>query len=122
MLAYVTIGANDIEKSVDFYTELLGVIGAKKLFDNGRLHFFSIKSGEPMIGVGGPYDGETATSGNGTMLAISAGSREFVDKLHAKAIELGATDDGAPGERMPTFYGGYVRDFDRNKLVFCHIG
>ena len=75
-----------------------------------------------MIAIGGPYDGEAATFGNGTMAAIPVGSRENVDKVYAKAIELGFTDDGEPGERMPTFYGGYVRDADGNKLVFCHMG
>jgi predicted lactoylglutathione lyase len=45
-----------------------------------------------------------------------------VDKLYAKAIELGATDDGEPGQRMDGFYGGYVRDADHNKICFCHFG
>mgnify|MGYP001465708602 CR=1 FL=1 len=36
-----------------------------------------------------------------------------------KAIELGATCDGEPGQRIPNqFYGAYVRDPDGNKLAF----
>ena len=31
-------------------------------------------------------------------------------------------DEGEPGERMPTFYGGYVRDLDGNKLCFFQMG
>ncbi len=122
MLAYVTLGTNDTEKARTFYGALLGEIGAKELFNNGRLYFYGTQTGQPMIAVGGPYNGESASFGNGTMLAIPVDSRENVDKLHAKAIELGGTDDGAPGERVPAFYGGYVRDADGNKLVFCHIG
>jgi len=122
MLAYVTLGANDIEKARAFYSALLGEIGAKELFNNNRLYFYGTGPGAPMIAVGGPYDGEAATNGNGTMLAISVGSRENVEAIHAKALELGASDEGAPGERMPGFYGGYVRDADGNKLVFCHMG
>jgi predicted lactoylglutathione lyase len=56
------------------------------------------------------------------MVAISAGSRELVDKLHAKALKLGGTDEGAPGQRMDGFYGGYFRDLDGNKICFCHFG
>lgn len=122
MLAYVTIGTNDKEKAVAFYAELLGELGAKQLFNNERLVFFGIDMATPMIAVGTPYDGETATNGNGTMLAIPVGSRENVDKIYAKALELGATDEGAPGERAPGFYGGYIRDFDRNKITICHLG
>ena len=41
----------------------------------------------------------------------------FDAAVHAKALELGGTCEGAPGERMPTFYGAYFRDLDGNK--FC---
>ena len=122
MLAYVTIGTNDKEKAVSFYAELLGELGAKQLFNNERLVFFGVDMATPMIAVGTPYDGEAATNGKGTMLAIPVGSTENVDKIYAKALELGATDEGAPGERAAGFYGGYIRDFDRNKITICHLG
>jgi predicted lactoylglutathione lyase len=39
--------------------------------------------------------------------------------MHRKALELGATDEGAPGPRgVPGFYAGYFRDLDGNKLNF----
>ena len=47
---------------------------------------------------------------------------EDVDALYKKAIELGAKDEGEPGQRVPTFYGCYVRDPDGNKLTFCKFG
>ena len=74
--------------------------------------------GSPMLAICTPFDGGAASCGNGAMVAIPGGSRENVDRLHAKAIELGATDEGPPGERMPVFYGAYVRDLDGNKLCF----
>lgn len=75
-----------------------------------------------MIGVGTPHDLEPATSGNGTMVALAVGSRDNVDAVYAKAIALGGQDEGAPGERMPGFYGGYFRDLDGNKFVAFHMG
>ena len=45
-----------------------------------------------------------------------------VNALYEKAISLGATDAGAPGQRATGFYGGYVRDLDGNKLTFCKFG
>ena len=65
-----------------------------------------------------PADGKVATVGNGVMVALMAESPQQVDALYAKAIELGATDEGAAGPRGDRFYAGYFRDLDGNKLNF----
>ena len=122
MIKYTILGSNNIEAARGFYGPLLGEIGRKELFDTGRLYFYGNSMDEPMIVIGGPYDGNAATVGNGVMIAIDAGDTQTVDKLYAKALELGGTDEGAPGQRMPTFYGAYVRDLDGNKLCFCKLG
>lgn len=122
MIGYVTLGANDPEKAAAFYDALLGEMGASRIFNNERMIWWGTGPNAPMLGVGTPYDLEKAGHGNGTMVALAAGSRENVDKLYAKAMELGASDEGAPGERVPNFYGGYFRDLDGNKFVFFHMG
>lgn len=48
-------------------------------------------------------------------------SKEGVDALYKKAIELGGTDTGAPKQIMPIFYGAYVCDLDSNKIGFVHF-
>jgi predicted lactoylglutathione lyase len=64
-----------------------------------------------------PYDDNTATAGNGVMMALAAKNREAVGAVYRKAVELGATDEGAPGPRGTSgFYAGYFRDLDGNKL------
>ena len=65
-----------------------------------------------------PFDGNPASVGNGVMVALMADSTDKVDALYAKAIELGGTDEGAPGARSDNFYAGYFRDLDGNKLNF----
>ncbi len=50
------------------------------------------------------------------------GSRQEVDRLYALAIELGAGDEGKPGEPFPDFHAAYFRDRDGNKLNFFHMG
>lgn len=122
MIAYVTIGTNDIEKAKAFYLDLFSDFKARILVDIGRLALIGPSMGKPMISVCVPHNQEPAHPGNGNMIAIPAGSRENVDALYAKAISLGATCEGKPGERMPTFYGGYIRDLDGNKLAFIHMG
>ena len=68
-----------------------------------------------------PYDGKPATVGNGMMVALAAKNTDQVDALHAKALELGGADEGAPGPRGDSgFYAAYFRDLDGNKLsAFC---
>jgi len=123
MLAYITLGTNDTEKALAFYDALMPSLGAKRVFDNGRLYFYSAGQGQPMLAVGGTYDEQEATCGNGVMVALGAPDRETVDKAYAKAIELGATCDGEPGERVPNFfYGAYFRDPDGHKICVCKMG
>jgi predicted lactoylglutathione lyase len=56
------------------------------------------------------------------MPAIAAANREVVDQVHAAALANGATCEGPPGERMPTFYGAYFRDPDGNKICVYKMG
>ena len=122
MIGYVTIGVKDMEKAKAFYANLLEPLGAKVIMDMGRIAFIGSGMDKPMLAVCTPYNEDTPACGNGNMLAFPAETREDVDKFYAKAIELGATDDGEPGERMPTFYGAYFRDLDGNKAVFYKMG
>ncbi len=122
MIAYTTIGTSDMERAVAFYDALLAELGVKQLFGMDRIKFYGKSTDEPMLAVCIPYDEEPPQRGNGWMVAIPGGSREGVDKLYAKALELGATDEGEPGERIPNvFYGAYVRDLDGNKLCFMEM-
>ena len=122
MIGYVTIGTTDMIKAKAFYSALLEPLGGKVIMEMDRIAFIGSGMDKPMLAVCIPYDENDPKPGNGTMLAFPADTREDVDKLYASAIALGATDEGAPGERMPTFYGGYFRDLDGNKAVFYKMG
>lgn len=124
MIGYVTLGTNDIAKAGAFYDSLLGVIGAKRGMEMpDRFIAWAAAPNTPMVSVIKPYDGNEATVGNGTMVALAMPSKDMVGKLHAKALELGGKDEGAPGPRGgddSNFYAAYFRDLDGNKLaVFC---
>lgn len=122
MISYVTIGSNDLEKSVPFYTELMATQGVAKLFDHPRGGAMFGKDGKLMLGVLTPFDRNAASPGNGSMVALELPSREVVDAFHAKAMALGASDEGAPGERGPGFYMSYFRDPEGNKFCACKLG
>ncbi len=121
MIGYITIGVSDIDKASSFYDDLLAEVGAKQLFGQDRIKFYGTGPGTPMLAICIPYDEQTPQHGNGNMIAIPGGDRAGVDRLYAKAMELGASDEGEPGERLPIFYGAYVRDPDGNKLCFYEM-
>ncbi|NVJ98670.1 MAG: VOC family protein [Alphaproteobacteria bacterium] len=121
MIGYTTVGTNDIEKATAFYDALFAEMGAKRTMDFDVFKVWSTGEG-PGFSVTLPYNKEAATVGNGVMIALSAPNTETVDRLYAKAMELGATDEGAPGARGEGFYAAYFRDLDGNKLNFFHFG
>lgn len=122
MIGYVTIGTTDMEKSKAFWLAALESLGAKLLMDIGRIAFIGESMEKPILAPCLPYDEKDQSPGNGNMIALACKSTEQVDALYAKVIELGAADEGAPGERMPGFYGAYFRDLDGNKAVFFKMG
>ncbi|MGK0442358.1 MAG: catechol 2,3-dioxygenase-like lactoylglutathione lyase family enzyme [Pseudohongiellaceae bacterium] len=121
MIGYTTIGTKDMDRSLAFYDALLAEIGGKQLMELDRIKFYGDGGDGAMLAICSPFDGDEQACGNGNMVAIPGGSPEGADKLYAKAMALGATDDGEPGQRMPFFYGAYVRDPDGNKLCFFHM-
>ena len=56
------------------------------------------------------------------MTGIRFSSPSDVYEVFRRAIEAGGKDDGSPEQKIETFYGGYVRDLDGNKLVLCVMG
>lgn len=123
MIAYTTIGTNDLPRAAAFYDALLAEVGAGRAIDMGRLIAYAAAKGQPMFAICTPENGKPATAGNGTMIALAAENPAAVDRLHAKALALGATDEGAPGVRGGMFYIGYFRDLDGNKVNFvCPAG
>jgi catechol 2,3-dioxygenase-like lactoylglutathione lyase family enzyme len=123
MIGYVTIGTNDLEKAKTFYDAVLAPLGGKRTFANGdRMQFYGSSATPGMIAISKPYDEKPASVGNGSMFGFPATSTEQVDAAHAAALAAGGTCDGPPGQRMPTFYGAYVRDPDGNKLCFFKMG
>ncbi len=122
MIGYVTLGTNDMEKAAAFYDALLGELGAGRVMEAETFIAWGTGPAAPAVSVTKPQDGNPATVGNGVMVALAVESNEKVDRIHAKALELGAADEGAPGERGPGFYAAYFRDPDGNKLNAFHYG
>ncbi len=125
MIAYVTVGADDITRAKRFYTAFLPALGYGLSEGPEGLSFaLPAQPGQgaalPDFYVKPPFDAQPASAGNGSMVAFEVPSQEQVRKLHAAALAAGGTDQGQPGFRAaygPHFYVGYLRDPQGNKIA-----
>ncbi len=121
MIGYITIGANDTEKSGRFYDAVFGAIGHERKFsDSGWLGYGPKGNDSHSVYVCPPFDKKPATFGNGMMIAFKANSRAEVQAAHKAGLANGGTDEGEPGYRPPEkekWYGAYLRDPVGNKIA-----
>lgn len=125
MIGYVTLGTNDLNKAAAFYDALFDFIGIGRFMEVENYFVAWGSQNKPGLAATIPFNKEPATAGNGTMVALAMETPEQVNAFHAKALELGAANEGDPGPRGDDgsgsgFYAGYFRDLDGNKLnAFC---
>ena len=125
MIAYVTVGADDIARAKQFYCAFLPALDYELEESPEGLSFaLPVKPGQaaaqPEFYVKPPFDGKPASAGNGAMIAFEAHSQKQVRELHSAALAAGGVDEGQPGFRAsygPRFYVGYLRDPQGNKIA-----
>jgi predicted lactoylglutathione lyase len=116
MIGYVTLGTNDLKRAAEFYDAIAAELGTKRMMEYETFIAWGEPGGAAGIGLTKPFDGNTATVGNGVMVALAAKDQAQVDRLYNLALSMGAKDEGAPGDRGGGFYAAYFRDPDGNKL------
>ena len=123
VFSHVMIGLNDVDGSTAFYDSVLSALGYAPCREDRYYRAYGEPTG-PVMWINQPINGDPATVGNGSMVAMLAESRASVDEAYASAMAHGGTDEGAPGLRPhyhPDYYGAYFRDPEGNKLcVVCH--
>ncbi|MEM7271225.1 MAG: VOC family protein [Pseudomonadota bacterium] len=125
MIAYVTVGADDIALAERFYSAFLPALGYELEEYQGDLSYtLPVAPGQspalPDFYVKRPFNGGSASAGNGAMVAFEAKGQQQVRDLHAAALAAGGADEGQPGFRAsygPRFYVGYLRDPHGNKIA-----
>jgi catechol 2,3-dioxygenase-like lactoylglutathione lyase family enzyme len=116
MIAYSTLGTNDMDRSIAFYDAVLGALGGVREVTTPNWTRYGRGGERAKVCLATPFDKQRATFGNGTMLAFEARDQAAVDAFHAAALAQGGSSEGAPGIREGTHYVAYVRDLDGNKL------
>ena len=123
MISTTRFGTRDIKRAKAFWAPIAAMLGAKQIYDRVNLIAFRGSEGAMLL-IGIPFAGEHAV-GNGNMAGFQVESRAKADAIHAKVLELGGSDEGAPGVRGEDpngFYGAYFRDPDGNKFGAFRFG
>ena len=116
MIGYVTLGTNDLDRGARFYDALAAELGTGRMMEGDGFIAWGTPDGGAGIGLTKPFDGNAASVGNGTMVALEAKDEAQVQRLHEIALANGGSDEGGPGPRGSGFYAAYFRDPDGNKL------
>jgi len=116
VLTNVLLGTNNLARAEAFYDSLLSLLGAKQVMKNERCILWKPADDGVGIALCMPHNGAPATNGNGAMVGLRASSFEELVNIYETALRLGATCDGAPGERRPGVKAAYFRDPDLNKF------
>lgn len=126
MFDHIGLVAADLERSTDFYGQVLAPLGLKvseqhkrgpndgwSVITTGKpgAPFFVVAAGRPTF-----WPPEARAGVSPVHLCFTAPSRDAVDRFHAIGLDLGARDNGAPGVRRPPFYCAYLIDFDGNNV------
>ena len=126
LIGYTLVGTNDMQRALAFYDMLFASVGVGRIMELPHLAGWGDSWERPIFGIAIPVDGRPASPGNGTMIALGQRTRDKVRILHAQALRMGGSDEGAPGVRgqegTNAFYAAYVRDLDGNKLCFYCVG
>lgn len=129
MIGYATVGVSDVARAKQFYGPLFERMGLSLHFEAPEVVSWGDPQDQsvPRFFACLPFDEQPASVGNGAMVAFNAKRASEVDWLHARALQSGGSTEGAPGFRPEsygeTFYVGYVRDPDGNKIAFfCYDG
>ena len=121
MFNHVMVGANDLEKSKQFYDHVLGVLGVPPgtLDAKGRI-FYVTQDGS--FALTKPIDGQPATAANGGTIGFRASTPQQVQEWHTVGLEHGGeTCEDPPGLRQPAgIYLAYLRDPAGNKICVIH--
>lgn len=102
MIAYVTVGADDIARARRFYSSFLPALNYRLTEGpEGLSYVLPPEPGQrpvyPDFYVKPPFDGEAASTGNGVMVAFEAQTQQQVRDLHAAALAAG---DPMKGSRV----------------------
>lgn len=126
MIDHTSLAVNNYKESLNFYDKTLGELGYERIItiDKGPIQTAGYGTkGKPSFWIS-PMgdDDEKIGKARGVHVAFLAESPEQVKNWYHRCLELGATDNGAPGPRPEYhsgYYGAFIVDPDGWRIEAC---
>lgn len=114
IMDHVSLAVKDFDESIKFYDATLSKLGYERLMTFGKHAAGYGRDKKPSFWIvtGGNQEHEIGKA-RGLHVAFLAASVEDVQAWYDACIELGATSNGAPGQRKqyhPGYYAGFIID------------
>lgn len=122
MMDHFSVNVRDMERSKQFYTEVLAPLGSEMKLDFGT----TVSFGPKEIISGDPAGSFWINEGEPQLIhfAFSAASKEEVEAFYNAALKAGGTDNGKPGIRPDYgshYYAAFILDPDGYNIeAVCH--
>lgn len=124
VLDHVSLGVPSIEEARKFYDPVFETLGLSCLAANDIFAAYGIGAVQFLLMI--PANGEAYSRGNGTHVAMVAGSQVAVRNFHSTSLNFGGTSAGEPGPRpdypASDVYAAFVIDPFGHKLEAIHNG
>ena len=124
MIDHISFAVENYDRSVQFYDQTLKILGYERVMTidiPGKTLVAGYgKNGKPKFWIGKSLvpterDYEEIGKARGFHVAFLAPNIQAIHDWYAKCLELGGTDNGAPGPRPqyhPGYYGAFIIDPD----------
>jgi catechol 2,3-dioxygenase-like lactoylglutathione lyase family enzyme len=123
VLAHISIGVKDVERSKRFYDTAMAPLGYRCVrparsmtgygYGTDSISFWVMSAERPVV----------ADEKSGLHICFAASTPAAVDAFHAAALQAGGRDNGAPGLRSaygPNYYAAFVIDPDGYRIeAYC---
>ncbi|OJW52520.1 MAG: hypothetical protein BGO67_06155 [Alphaproteobacteria bacterium 41-28] len=128
MIDHISFSVKNFEQSQDFYDKTLSILGYERLmnFDTEEHQVAGYgKNGKPSFWIGdSSLSGKEEEVGKakGFHVGFLAPDVASVHQWYEKCLELGGTDNGAPGPRAeyhPGYYGAFIIDPNGWRIEAC---
>ena len=117
MLHHISLAVADLVAAGAFYDAALGALGYRRVFADESAIGYGIEDGKDKFCL--KRRPKSVSPALGFHLAFSAPSRAAVDAFHQRGLQVGGSDNGAPGPRPnygQHYYAGFLVDPDGHHI------
>jgi catechol 2,3-dioxygenase-like lactoylglutathione lyase family enzyme len=126
LFSHISFGVRNLSRSIAFYDAALEPLGHVRVWTEDKAAGYGPQGPQGESDCLALFERtDTTPPGSGFHLALTAGSRDVVDRFHAACMAAGAADHGGPGLRPhygPLYYACFVADPDGYKLEAVYQG